>query len=114
LIPLFDGCFPVVWRCFAEAFDVERFCEASLNNRLDQRLDEEVIAPGDRLIDAEPLVIMVDAVQQDALPLGPAAGEELVGTKRVEDRQRRHGLRRFIGQEIKEMESKLIVPGSAE
>src|SRR5581483_12491774 len=39
---------------------------------LDQRLDEEVIAPGDRLVHAEALVQVIDAVQQDAFPARPA------------------------------------------
>src|SRR5262245_5357947 len=52
-------------------------CFGLPRQHLHQRLDEEMIAPGDRLIHAQPLVIMIDAVEQDAFPLGPALGEEL-------------------------------------
>src|SRR5262245_3505968 len=56
---------------------------------LDQRLDEEVIAPRDRFVHAELLVVVIHRVHEDALPLRPLPRQELVAAQRLEDRQRR-------------------------
>src|SRR5215211_2226718 len=37
-------------------------------DRLDESLDEEVVAPGDRFVHPEPLVEVIDPVHHDSLP----------------------------------------------
>src|SRR5215471_8666525 len=53
-----------------------------------QRLDEEVIAPGDRFVHAETLVVMIDALHQDAFPLRPMSRQKAVGTQGLQDCRR--------------------------
>ena len=42
-----------------------------------ERLDEEVVAPHDALVHAEPATLVVDAVAQDPLPGGIAECQEV-------------------------------------
>src|SRR5208283_5438506 len=53
--------------------------------RLHQRLDEEVISPGHRLIYPQALVLVIDPVEQDSFPARPAAGEEFVRAESLQD-----------------------------
>ena len=48
-----------------------------------------MIAPGDRFIDAEAFVIMIDRVLDDPLPLERMTGQKLVGTQGLQGRKGR-------------------------
>src|SRR4051812_34067539 len=50
-----------------------------------QRLDKEVLAPHDALVDAKPLALVVAAVLQDALPAGCLDRQELGRAERGQD-----------------------------
>src|SRR5262245_7246279 len=53
-------------------------CLGPARARLDRGLDKEVVAPGHRLVHPQALVVVIDAVHQDALPLRLLARQELV------------------------------------
>ena len=55
---------------------------------LGDRLEEEEFAPHHRLVDAQLLVEVIDAVLEHALPARGVPGEVAVGAEGVEDRQR--------------------------
>ncbi len=54
---------------------------------LDKRLDKKMLAPGDRFVHRQALGTMIDAMQENAFPVGQAPREEAIGAQSAQNRQ---------------------------
>src|SRR5437660_303170 len=60
-------------------------CFRTAGDSLHKGFDEKMVAPGHRFIDAQSLMVMIDAVQKNSFPFGLMAREEWIGTERSQD-----------------------------
>src|SRR5438105_4820455 len=59
-------------------------CVGAASQGFHKGFDKEMVAPGDRLVHSQALVIMIEAVQQDAFPFRPGTRQKIVGAKRLQ------------------------------